>query len=469
MTTLETNALINAVMLVLISIGLFGVIRYRIKHRQLDIVLGYAIGLAYFTVAPLWVLLFYQDLSSLNFATISSVSWEYDSESIGSLLLMVLLVIPMLAVFPFAKPPVTAGQPRRPTVRLKLWHVGALYLILSMVEFTVLDLGTVDAHWADSREAFMLEHGLLGSILIVASAAFRYAFLFLLLTRTPVARYDWKFFLLLGGFGLIDLYMTGTRILILQILLLVVVNILSERRYRLALALTCLAFPIAYGMVVFTAVRASMHAWEGKSAGAAVVAFVDAVGESNEFHKDRLSNQYVLQRLTESLSINIFAEMTEIYPDAAGYLGGTTLIKPLVFWVPRSIWPDKPINFPSQIGTRLVRPGVSLNSTPMGEAYANFGEWGVLYVPLMLLLLRQAFFTLGRLRYTQAVGIALFVLGFTVTRNGIISTGLPFAAALVICSFCQDAPAFVRRPAVRAPVRRVRPHQATAPQTTAPA
>lgn len=68
-------------------------------------------------------------------------------------------------------------------------------------------------------------------------------------------------------------------------------------------------------------------------------------------------------------------------PDRTPYLGGVTYLKPLLWWVPRSLWPEKPENI-----TRLIvyepRPhsfagGTSQGVTMIGEMYWNLGLVGV--------------------------------------------------------------------------------------------
>lgn len=83
--------------------------------------------------------------------------------------------------------------------------------------------------------------------------------------------------------------------------------------------------------------------------------------------------------------IHIFAHVIDQTPSSLPYYGGDTYSYLIYGWIPRAIWPDKPMASEANI-TFALDYGLLMDSqrdtTRMGigfltEAYANFGAWGV--------------------------------------------------------------------------------------------
>lgn len=74
------------------------------------------------------------------------------------------------------------------------------------------------------------------------------------------------------------------------------------------------------------------------------------------------------------------------YADTFGHTFGQQLLGPLLFWVPRSLWPDKPLDTGVLIGQQLPSAGTTNLSSPLWiEVFLDFGFVGV----------AVAFFALG--------------------------------------------------------------------------
>ncbi|MER9670164.1 O-antigen polymerase [Mesorhizobium sp. M0203] len=74
------------------------------------------------------------------------------------------------------------------------------------------------------------------------------------------------------------------------------------------------------------------------------------------------------------------------YTNTHGSQWGRQFLGALLFWVPRSVWPDKPIGTGAQVATDLGLSFTNLSAPLWSEAYINFGLIGVLVT----------FFALGR-------------------------------------------------------------------------
>lgn len=110
------------------------------------------------------------------------------------------------------------------------------------------------------------------------------------------------------------------------------------------------------------------------------------------------AHQTVWARLT---NFNQLSQVVRI-ADADGYLRGTTLKYMAFVFVPRFIWPNKPVVaeggwFAWRIGQALIKPNGkysnSINMTIPGELYLNFGPWGTVIGCLAYGMLFAAFWS----------------------------------------------------------------------------
>lgn len=70
--------------------------------------------------------------------------------------------------------------------------------------------------------------------------------------------------------------------------------------------------------------------------------------------------------------------LTQTYSDRMGYSFGKQLLLPALFWVPRSIWPGKPIGVGDIVGESLNLFSINVSAPMWAEGYANLGIVGVI-------------------------------------------------------------------------------------------
>jgi len=73
-------------------------------------------------------------------------------------------------------------------------------------------------------------------------------------------------------------------------------------------------------------------------------------------------------------------------PQYQGFLYGSGYVPGLMFWIPRAIWPSKPVGSGYVITQRWLgteKPSYTVSFTFIGEAYVNFGWVGVILVMLV--------------------------------------------------------------------------------------
>lgn len=103
----------------------------------------------------------------------------------------------------------------------------------------------------------------------------------------------------------------------------------------------------------------------------------------------RLSSQYREQYgftsrgIIENLAVKDYDQMVMItnglwYVDGTGFHLGNQMLGNLLFWVPRSIWPGKPIDTGVEIGVAMQSVNVNLSSPLWIELYVDFGLLAVI-------------------------------------------------------------------------------------------
>ena len=109
-------------------------------------------------------------------------------------------------------------------------------------------------------------------------------------------------------------------------------------------------------------------------------------------------------------------------------------MRAFTFFIPRSIWSDKPEPVTVIVGEMLGFDGVSIVSTFIGEAYLNFGWFALVFFPIFIPVLSRAFgYLLGEL--APAFG---FFVGFLMFR-------LPIADVLIMCFVALAINFFLRK------------------------
>jgi hypothetical protein len=82
---------------------------------------------------------------------------------------------------------------------------------------------------------------------------------------------------------------------------------------------------------------------------------------------------------------------TLVYTGDAGFAWGYQFLGPLLFWVPRVIWPTKPLDSGVEVGLWMGSANVNLSSPLWAEAWINFGVVGVVATLALLGVLSRRF------------------------------------------------------------------------------
>ncbi len=144
------------------------------------------------------------------------------------------------------------------------------------------------------------------------------------------------------------------------------------------------------------------------------------------------------------------------YTAVHGSTGGRQLMGTLLFFVPRSVWPDKPIGSGAWLFEQLDLGFSNVACTFLAEGYINFGfGGGLIFTALLALLIArfdgwywqrngQSFFSLPRLFYFALIGMLFFVL------RGDLMSSIAYTAGLAAVFGFWQALFFWRLPGSRA-------------------
>lgn len=150
-----------------------------------------------------------------------------------------------------------------------------------------------------------------------------------------------------------------------------------------------LAFVAFFGVLILQSVKADYRAlaWQGQgnqaqsNAGTFAGLIADRLAEPGRFFDLGLMFPTV-NRFNQGM---IVAKVLDYVPSRAPYAEGETIFKSLAAtFVPRLLWPDKPESGGHENMLRFTGfliEGYSMNISPMGEAYGNYGvEGGIFFM-----------------------------------------------------------------------------------------
>ena len=193
----------------------------------------------------------------------------------------------------------------------------------------------------------------------------------------------WRMTALIFLFLLTEMVISGNRIFIaFYLLALVASSWLYGRRKLIAVVLVTSPL-LVLGFSAWGAVRHDLS----KIPESVTTGVIEADTE------DRVLSS--LMHATEGAAVMLLMHIVNDFGGRFDYLEGSTYGRLLTCWLPRSVYPSRPLDFTNQAAA-FYMPGetTSLCATALGEAYANFGSVSIFVLPL---------FTWGVIKYTNAL------------------------------------------------------------------
>lgn len=154
--------------------------------------------------------------------------------------------------------------------------------------------------------------------------------------------------------------------------------------------------------------------------------------------------------LSSFYNITTFSLIVENVPDEFNYQWGSTLINWLLFPIPRSYWPEKPINLGQRIGAELYHQGIGKvgSGVPppfVSELFLNFHLIGVVFGMFLFGAVSKSFhkyviqnqsslFSVVVYAIVARYIFVLFAGDLTKTMVGMLKWLVPIAIVFIICS-----------------------------------
>lgn len=153
-----------------------------------------------------------------------------------------------------------------------------------------------------------------------------------------------------------------------------------------------------------------------------------------------LGNLFRYQKMTTSIYDGMFLDIFKS-PDfdtfnsiidtiELGYISyGNQLLGVLLFWVPRNIWPNKPIGSGALVGSELGYTNLNVSSNIIAEGWINFGLFGVILFALVIGIISRNTFVPEINDHRIVWGSIFSLLIFFIMRGDLMSS---FAYSLAL-------------------------------------
>jgi len=411
---------------------------YSLKKRDalLTPILAWLVGLGFFLLAPLTIIVLNNGYQAPNFYDVDSRHADVNLSLLESIppffMIWSALFLSFVTVILFL-PKLDKGWQRREVFlndgalkRAIYLSVGLMvldwvitvYLVGGVAEFLV-------SHWylrADDMSTRLGSGYVLYTWLSQANQiVFTAAAVLFTHSQARKGAVNWKFSAFLVLVFLFQVVFSGNRIFLALYLVSLVVScwLYGRRKMVIALVLSAPAFALIFS------------AWSYLRAAPAEIA------ERSEVYRDSdLGNRTVtvlMDSFDGSDTVLLFHIIND-FGDKFSYLYGSTYLRAVSFVIPRSIYPEKAQDFTIQLAEKY-EPGstTSLAATQLGELFANFGPLSVLLLPLFTLMIMYASEThIKWLINRTLTSSVFFVLIIWAVRSTFEDNFITFLAALAI-------------------------------------
>ncbi len=129
--------------------------------------------------------------------------------------------------------------------------------------------------------------------------------------------------------------------------------------------------------------------------------------------------------------------MTIMYTEKNGFSIGNQLLLPALFWIPRSIWSNKPIGTPDLVASSFDLPNLNISAPLWAEGYINFGILGVVIFFLILGIFSRKsdeIIQYGN-RYFSLIVSTFFASNLFILLRGDLTSGTLYLQLMTVFSY----------------------------------
>ena len=396
-----------------------------LKTQGLSFKLGICFGVLYFLFIPI--------IMMLTTGVLRLPIVDFGRTSLGDVVLreniksswMLILFLAGILIYLFS-PELSTRRLRKAafpeTMPGSKWQVPfVLYSVLTL--YILLESGILEGgNWYNNRHDFMSEGGSLAVLMVFGLNASR-ALLIIVLYEKWQKHNEHFFLAALIAFVLIDMLLSGNRVYAFITGSMILLNYFKNYPVTV-LKYSAISLPILFGLGYFGSIYRHMRGPLFEQGIPGFDRFREVLVYAINHEPPDLYD--FLSGISESVNVNVIYGLFNRFED---FLHGTTYLKTLLFPIPRSVWPDKPLPITNIAGAFF--DSVSLVTTFIGEMFMNFGYWGIALLPLFLVLTE---FGLKHLfcAYRNYFDIILFFAGLMIFRMPFSDTVLVFVIVHVM-------------------------------------
>jgi hypothetical protein len=398
-----------AFIILLVYSVLFGVYFYK-KNRYLE--LAYTTSMVYFILIPYCYLVINDTLPlPMDFygTNLQDINYSSHIGEIYMLNIFILVTLPVLSIlgglFNVRRKIICKNNTDIKLVNYSVF----VYLLLSIALYVWSGVADEGGHWAKSKGEFMEQNGSIALILVFLHAASRFLCLAIVSSYVLKANKLYYGFVLLFIVSVVDIISTGNRITTLVMAFLLLYILVKRRKYIYIYTGLILIIPFGFIMAMYRHIRSQLYSAENIFQG-----FINGWDLALNNLQDNLVLDFI-SGVTESINFNVLISVMEVYGKSQDYLLGSSYAKILVWWVPRSVFANKPVTITVE-SANVFAPfsDVALAVTSIGESYMNFGFIGVILLPICLVLFRNTLTFIIRDENIQPM--LLLIFGFLLFR-----------------------------------------------------
>jgi hypothetical protein len=389
--------------LLAILLASYGCVLNRVKRHSAGLtpLLGWLMGLGFFLLGPLTILTLH---GRYEMPPADGITEAWSKVNLANpvffrpfLVIWLSLMLTWIAAFLFSTAATSRDGGENPlAVSIpKLERTIRITMVLSVIDWSILVWlvgGFAEfavSHWYLRNVALEERYG--GSFTLFARLALANQLLFTgaAALHTSLGLRDrsvrWGFTSLIALFLLMEMAMSGNRIFIAFYLLAFMASCWLYGRRKLIGVLLVVSPLLVLIFSAWGAVRHDLSKLPDSMNSEVVQADLGSRALSS------------LMYATEGHGVLLLMHVVNDFGGKFAYLHGGTYGRLLTFWLPRSVYPQRPLDFTSQAALCYL-PGesTSLCATELGEAYANFGLASVLVLPIITWLVTSYGAWLGR-------------------------------------------------------------------------
>lgn len=391
---------------------------YFLLKKGVTFKVGISFGVLFFIFIPVWVMILTGSLelsrADFYYTTITDVVLQENIYS-SLLLLSYTFSIIIYLCLPSRFSSLDVNNKFKPSIKS--------YLIVYSVGMFIVFIGSgllEGGNWYSNRHHFFESTGsfaVLVSFITSSARILIISSLFYKWIKNDLSFF--KFLVLVIPFTVLDMVFSGNRIYLFCTAILV--GLLFLKRYpKKSLIAFPFIFPIIFLLGYFASIFRHMRGPLFENGLPTFEVFINAVNRAMMLEPPNPESFFI--GISESVNVNVIYNLFNRYDD---FLNGATYLKPLFFYVPRSIWEGKPETITVIAANSFG--GNALVTTIIGEMYMNFSIFGIVLLPVFL------WFTEGLLtKYLKNYGSILSIIGFFF---GILFFRMPYSDELLVFVF----------------------------------